>query len=420
MKWIARFGILTFALAISQCLSLDTFGKDDWRVWRGPNANGKADARQVVPTKWTAQKNVIWKTSVPGRGHSSPIVVDDYIFLTTANERSQTQSVLCYHKKTGKLAWKKDANKGSLASQIHKKNTHASPTVASDGKNIYAAFINHGKLQITAYTLQGEKKWQKFAGAYQPQQYQFGYGASPIIYKDTLIVSSEFETGGFLAAFDLETGAEKWRTKRGPTNSFSSPIVASVAGKEQLLISGGNAITSYDPATGNLQWRVRGLWVVTCGTVVWDDGIVFASGGYPKSGTMAVRADGSKKILWTNRVKCYEQSMLAHDGYLYGVSDQGVAYCWRAKDGKEMWKQRLRGPVSASPILVGDNIYLSNEAGTTFVYKASSKKLIPVAKNQLGNEAFATPTICGNRIYIRAADSRNGSRREMLYCIGKK
>ena len=131
-------------------------------------------------------------------------------------------------------------------------------------------------------------------------------------------------------------------------------------------------------------------------------------------------ADGSGKVAWRNTVKCYEQSMLAHNGYLYAVSDRGVAYCWKASDGTQMWSSRLGGNISVSPVLAGGNIYVSNERGTTFVFKANPRKFEPVARNQLGNSAFATPSICGNRIYLRIANRGSRGSQDWLYCIGKK
>lgn len=152
--------------------------------------------------------------------------------------------------------------------------------------------------------------------------------------------------------------------------------------------------------------------------MVWDGDLVFASGGYPKAETVCLKA-GSGQLVWRNDQKCYEQSMLAFDGYLYAVTDRGIAYCWRANDGTEMWTSRLAGgPVSASPILANGNIYLANEAGTVYVFKAQPTRFELVSRNQLGDEAFASPTICDSRIYMRTASSAGGKRQETLYCIG--
>ncbi|MHC4996416.1 MAG: outer membrane protein assembly factor BamB family protein, partial [Planctomycetota bacterium] len=159
--------------------------------------------------------------------------------------------------------------------------------------------------------------------------------------------------------------------------------------------------------------------IATAGTAVWHDDIVFAGGGYPKSGTVAVRVKpGSAEVVWSTSQKVYEQSMLAHDGYVYAMSDSGVAYCWRANDGKEMWKQRLAGPVSASPVLVGDVIYMTNERGKTFVFRANPEKYEEVAVNQLGEDVFATLSVVDSRIYMRTGVDRGNDRKEYLYCIG--
>ena len=394
-----------------------TDAADDWRVWRGPNANGIAADNQSPPTQWNESTNIIWKAPIPGRGHSSPIVVNDRVILTTADEAAQVQSVLCYQRDTGEPVWKVDVNRGGFNPKIHKKNTHASPTPSSDGESIFVVFNNNNSAQLTAISLDGDKLWQRKAGDYRPQQYQFGYAPSPLLYGSSVIVSSEFESGGYLAAFN-KSGQPLWRQKRPATISYSSPIVATVAGREQLLISGCKQVSSFDPKSGTPLWSVPGIWTVTCATVVWNDDLVFASGGYPDKGTMAIRADGSSKVAWQNRVKCYEQSMLVHEDHLYGIDDGGIAYCWRCSDGKEMWKQRLGGNVSSSPILAGGNIYVSNEGGTTFVFRATPRGFQSVAKNQLGDEAFATPAFCGNRIYARVATRQFGPRQEYLYCIG--
>jgi outer membrane protein assembly factor BamB len=225
---------------------------------------------------------------------------------------------------------------------------------------------------------------------------------------------------GYLAAFDRAGGEPVWKTERPKFQSYSSPVVAPVGGREQLLISGCDMVAAYDPATGRGLWSVPGPSQATCGTIVWDGESVFASGGYPESQTIGVKAGGeSGESVWSNRQKCYEQSMLAHDGHLYALTDQGIAYCWRAADGKEMWRERLGGPVSVSPVLVGENIITANEKGEFFVFKADPAAFRSVATNRLGDESFASPAVCGNRLYLRVADTKAGVRRESLYCIGR-
>ncbi len=400
-----------------------TFGvmsaKADWLQWRGPNGNGVAADGEKPPTFWSPTKNVIWKSPVPGRGHSSPIVVGDRVILTTADEGTQEQSVHCFNRKTGKPMWKLAVSRGGFHKKIHNKNTHASPTPASDGKLIYALFPHHGDVQLIALDLDGNSQWQINVGGYKPQKYTFGYAASPTLFKDMVIVASEYEQG-FIAAFDKSNGKERWRVPRVNNISWSSPIVKHIAGKDQLLITGADKFNSYDANDGKLLWSVPCITRATCGTAVWDNGVVFGSGGYPKSETVAIKADGSGKIVWRNREKAYEQSMLAHDDHLYAVTDRGFAFCWNAATGKEMWKGRLGGAVSASPILAGGHIYATNERGNQFVIKADPAKFQLVAQNQLGTEGFATPTITGHQLFIRTATTTAGKRQEWLYCIGEQ
>lgn len=393
---------------------------DEWLSWRGPNGNGVAARGQTPPRNWGPGQNVVWKVPVPGRGHSSPVVVGSRIVLTTADERRQIQSVVCFDRKSGNRLWKTDVSRGGFPRRIHSKNTHATPTVASDGTHLFAVFNNREKIQLTALDLDGKQLWQIDVGAYVPARYKYGYAASPQVYKSTVIVAAESDADSFLAAFDCKSGKQVWRTQRPKQISYSSPIIANIRGRDQILMSGCKLITSYDPANGRIFWSREGICTVTCGTMVWDEGNVYVSGGYPQRATIAVSTDGGNKTVWSNRVKCYEQSMLVHEGYLYAVSDGAVAYCWNTRNGREMWSRRLGGgPISASPILSDGHIYATNERGKTFVFKANPKKFELVATNQLGDETFATPSICGNRIYMRVATRAGGSRQEYLYCLGK-
>jgi hypothetical protein len=185
------------------------------------------------------------------------------------------------------------------------------------------------------------------------------------------------------------------------------------------LISGFDQVWSYDPATGKPLWSTKGTTTATCGTAVWDNDLVFASGGYPGAETLAIRGDGRGKVVWRNNQRHYEQSLLAHNGYVYGFTGPGIAYCWRATDGREMWRHRLKGPVSASPVVAGDNIYWANELGTLFVFKANHERFELVATNQIGTDSFPSPAICGGQIFLRVGDSSSGTRQEFLYCFGE-
>lgn len=409
-----RSSIITVAFCMLSCSSVSAA---DWLQWRGPHHNNVAESGQRVPTTWSTTQNVAWKVDVPGRGHSSPIIVGDLIVLTSANEQTQQQGVFGFNRRTGKQQW------GTLISQggfpkIHNKNTHASATACSDGKQIYAVFNHHNKVEAVGLDMSGKIVWKQDVGAFVPRQYQYGYAAAPTLYKGKLIISGDSDTVAWVKALDTASGRIAWQQDRPKRLNWSSPIVGNVAGKDQLFISGSEMIASYDPATGRPLWSQACLTMATCGTVVWDEDTVYASGGYPKKQTVAVKADGSGTIAWSNSAKCYEQSMLIHDGHIYAVDDNGIAFCWHAKSGREMWKARLQGPVSASPVLVGDTIYASNERGTTFVFKADPKEFRELGRNQLGDSSFASPAVVDNRIYLRVGSGSGGGRKETLYAIG--
>jgi outer membrane protein assembly factor BamB len=421
MTRITALVLFQLTLLVSQAVAFPAYvpEKNDWPWWRGPNRNGVAAADQRVPVRWSERQNVLWKSSLPGRGHSSPTVVGNQIFLATADERQQVQSVVACNRATGKLLWQTEISRGGFP-KTHRKNTHATCTVACDGERLFVAFHHHARLTLAALDLRGKKVWTKDIGPFDPRVYQYGYAPSPLIYDSVVIVAADYEKGGYIAGYDRKSGRRVWRVARPEKLSFSSPVVANVAGRDQLLISGCELLASYNPKTGNKLWAFPATTMATCGTMVWMDNLVFASGGYPKAETICMKADGSGKVVWKNRQKCYEQSMLAYDGHIYALTDQGIAYCWRAADGQQMWRERLRGPVSSSPVLVGDTIYQPVENGTTYVYKASPKKFELLAENKLGNSGFATPTICGNRIYIRTTQSVGGRQQDVLFCVGQE
>ncbi|MEM7144536.1 MAG: PQQ-binding-like beta-propeller repeat protein [Verrucomicrobiota bacterium] len=267
----------------------------DWSGWRGPNGDGTAGAGtnvDRVPLSWGPTTNVVWKASLPGEGHSTPIVLGDKVVLTYSDDVSEVQSVLCLRRADGSVLWERQLFQGNLAKKIHKKNTHATPSPTSDGERVYVSFYNDGAVQLTALSLaDGLPIWQVTAGPFK-ELFNFGYAPSPLLYGNTVIVSSDYKRGGFLVAYDKGTGREIWRTPRTGSTSYSSPMVGRVAGRDQLLISGDKRISSYDPATGRLLWSAKAVTEATCGTLVWDGERVFGSGGFPGKETAAVMADG--------------------------------------------------------------------------------------------------------------------------------
>jgi outer membrane protein assembly factor BamB len=406
---------VVFCLLVVACSSIVSAQEaTDWPTWRGPNADGVIDS-QSPPTEWSTEKNVIWKVPVPGKGHASPTVVGDKILLATADQSAQTQSVLAFDRATGERIWETQVHSGNLTPKIHPKNTHASQTVVSDGNLAFAVFCNSGKIWTTALDLAGKKVWQKEMGNYTSNK-PFGFGTSPIFQDGKLFVTKECNADSFILALNPSDGEEIFRINQPKVTSYSVPVVATVAGKRQLLICGGKQVAGYDAESGVELWKAPAKWVTSCSTMVWDGDLVFASGGYPAQQTLAIRADGSAQVVWQNPVKVYEQSMIVVDGYLYAQAEKGIIYCWRCSDGKEMWKARTKGPESASPVLAGGNLYFTNELGMTFVVKPDPKEFKLVATNQLGSSSFASMTMLDDRIYTRVADGNQ----EWLYCLGEK
>ena len=416
--------LLTFAIVLlsaSQLLAQDagdavTFGPNDWPWWRGPNRNGIADGKQTPPVKWSETENVLWKTPIPGRGHGSPIVVGEQIFLATAEHDKEVQSVLCFDRKTGKQLWQTEVHQGKFEKGGNGKASLASATAACDGQRVFICFLHDKAVYTTALSRDGKKLWQTKVTGFVLHQ---GYGPSPTVYQSLVLVTADNKGTGLIAGLDRSSGNIVWKQERPKWPNYASPIVINTAGKDELILTGCERIASYDPLTGKPNWDFKGTTQETVTSIVTDGEHIFTSGGYPKKYVSAMKADGSGTIVWESKTQVYVPSMLVHDKHLYAVTDNGIAICWKCGTGAEVWKERLSGGFTASPVLVGDKIFATNEAGRTYIFKASPKGYEEIAQNQLGGEALSTPTICGGRIYTRVATKQDGKRQETLYCIGE-
>ncbi len=390
--------------------------KSDWPWWRGPLRNGTADAEQTPPTEFSPTEGVLWKAMIPGRGHGSPTVVGNRVFLATSDEGSGAQSVLCLSRETGEVLWHTVVH-STGAMRKNNKSTGASSTPACDGERIFINFPNSDALFTTALDLNGNQLWQQKISNYVVHQ---GYGASPSLYQQLVIVSADNKGGGALAGLDRKTGEIVWRRERPTKPNYPTPTLLHVAGKDQLIQVGCDMVVSYNPLTGETNWETPGGTTECVTSTLTDGNLIYTSGGYPKNHMSAVKADGSGELVWENTERLYVPSLVFRDGYLYGVLDEGIAVCWKADTGKEMWKSRLGGTFSSSPVLVDNQIFVSNEAGDFFVFRAQPDSFQRIAKNQLGDEVFGTPTIVGGRIYHRVAHrDSSGVRQEVLYCLGR-
>lgn len=390
-------------------------GNDDWPGWRGQSRNGIASPGQSPPLKFSARENVVWKAAVPGRGHGTPIVVGGKVILLTADEKPEVQSVVAYDRADGRQLWKTDVHTGGFM-RHNKKASQANGSLASDGRHLFFNFPNRDAAWTTALDLDGRKVWQTRITDYVVHQ---GYGSTPFLYKGLVIVAADNKKAGAVAALERASGKIIWKVQRPLKPNYPSPVVFNVGGRDQLFLTGCDLVTSLDPLTGKKLWEIPGATTECVATTVTDGHRIFTSGGYPKNHVSAVEADGSGKVAWRNNIRVYVPSMIARGGYLYAVTDAGIATCWNSATGETMWKGRLGGTFSASLVLVGDHLFAVNEAGQFFVFKADPKSFNVVARNQLGDEAFASPVICGSRIYQRVALRKAGKRQEMLFCIGR-
>lgn len=389
--------------------------KRDWPWWRGPNLDGAALDDVMPPLSWGEDNSILWKTPVVGRGHGSPTVVGNHVYLVTADPDKQVQSLECFDRKTGQSLWKSPVHTGNFDKKENAKSSHASISPACDGKQLYVSFLNNDAVWASAFTREGKQVWQvKICGFVNHQ----GYAASPLLWGPLVIVNADNKGGGAMCGLDRATGKEVWRVERPKKPNYPSPVVFKLGGKDQLIMTGCDTVSSFEPLTGKLLWEQPGATTECVVSTVTDGERIFTSGGYPTNHVAAMRADGSGKIDWENKSRVYVPSMIHHDGHLYAVLDAGVAMCWKSDTGEEAWKGRIAGTFSSSLVRVGEYLLATNEAGKTYVFKANPKKFELVGENHLGNEAFATPVIVASRIYHRYAQNVDGKRQEFLACIG--
>jgi len=413
MKILIPFFLLTRLMSV--LAEAPDFQSTDWPAWRGLHGDGHAKAVKGLPIKWSDSKNVVWKIALPGRGHSTPTIIGNRIFLATAEEEKQVQSVLCLEKGTGKLIWATVVHKGRFVQGGNKRKSNASSTVVCDGEQLYVSFPNDNKIHTTALSMEGKVLWQRAVTDYVIHQ---GFGTSPTVYRDVVIAKADSkQIGGAVVGLNKKTGKVIWKINRPKYPNYTTPVMITAHGKLQMVFAGAELITSIDPLTGKKHWEFPGSTQECVATAVTDGKRIFVSGGWPKNHIAAIEADGSGKITWQNTARVYVPSMLMKDGHLYATMDAGFAACWDSATGKELWKDRLGGAFFASPVLVGERIYATNLAGKTFVYSTDPKEFKLLATNQLGNEVYASPIVSGNRLYLRVA-FKGAKRQESLYCIG--
>lgn len=405
--------VLVSPTAAATALPKPVFGPTDWPGWRGPQNDGIAQGTGL-PVSWSETSNVVWKTKIPGHGHSSPIIIGDRIFLETADDGAQSQSVMAIDRKTGKWLWQTEILTGNFEQAMHAENSHASSTLACDGERLFATFLNDRRIYCSSISFDGEELWRQEVGGFLSR---FGFSGSPVVYEGLVILAADHEDGGFIAGLDRATGNIVWRRKRPKNASYASPRVVTLNGKDQVVLCGCKLVTSYDPLTGAENWTVEGTTESTVGTAVVSENRVIVSGGYPGAETLAIEGDG--KVAWRVKDKCYVPSLLAADGLIYLVQDDGVAKCLDASNGSLKWKHRIGGKFRTSPLWAGGNIYVTDMSGKTTIFKAQGSKFELVAENVLGTEGFASPAVSGQQLFLRVASDASGLRQEWLYCLAQ-
>lgn len=346
-----------------------------WPRWRGPSGQGLAPGTGY-PDRWSDAQGVLWKTPVPGRGHSSPIVWADRIFVTTAYDDGRV-SVLAFSRSDGRRLWETFGPDRS-AERMHPKNSQASPTPSTDGTRVYAAFGNKG---LMAVDFDGRLIWHQSLGTFGNYH---GTAGSPLLYKDRLIVFQDHAGGSgggaFVAAFDAATGRRLWRTERQGSVGWSTPVAIHAFDHDEVIVSSQHRVHAYDPASGRELWSCAGNLYEVIPTPVAGHGLIFCSSG--RAGpTLAIRPGGKGDVTATHvawqspKGSPFVPSPLLYGNYLYLVNDMtSVATCIEAATGKVMWQGRLgeaaREGFSASPVGADDKVFFTNDLGETFVVKA--------------------------------------------------
>lgn len=397
-----------FCCVVSCCSQTDAA---DWPQFRGPNRDGHADAENL-PSEWGPNKNVAWRVEVPGKGWSSPSLSQGKIYLTSAvpaeagsGADNLELKALCYDAASGKQLWATTAlSQTDANARVHRKNSHASPTPLVDGDRLFVHFGHRGTACLST---DGKVLWTNRELAYPPVH---GNGGSPVLVDGVLIFSCDGETNPFVVGLDAASGTLKWKFDR-PTDSdkkfaFSTPAVITVNGQQQVISPGAGMVNALAPQTGEEIWRVTYDGYSVVPQPVFGHGLVYLSTGYDSPTMIAIRPDGrgdvtDSHVAWTlERGAPLTPSPLLVGQELYLVSDKGTASCVDAKSGKQLWQQRVEGDYSSSPIFADGKIYLVSEEGQGTVLRPG-RKFEKLGENGFGEQTLASYAVGDGAIFVR-------------------
>jgi outer membrane protein assembly factor BamB len=435
-------------LALSASLSL--YAADaNWPQFRGPHASGVAEGF-TIPSTWNVEKgeNVRWRAEIPGLSHSSPIVWGDRVYVCTAVKPGKSElkvglygdiepleekeamqwRLLAVDKESGKILWNTSGFEGVPRVKRHPKSTHCNSTPATDGRHIVSIFGSEG---LFCFDTAGKLLWKKDLGPMESGYYvvpsaQWGFGSSPIIHEDKVVVLCDVLTNSFLAVCNIDDGKELWRTPRDDVPTWGTPAILETADRRQIVANGWHHIAGYDLTTGKELWKLDGGGDIPVPTPIFGKGLIYLTSAHGSSRPMrAVRPEATgnitpsdvgqtnKFIAWVHpRQGNYMQTPILVGDYLYGCLDNGVVTCFAAETGKIQYSERLGDGsqgFTASPVAGDHKIYFTSELGNVFVLPVE-KTFSVIATNRLGETCMATPAVSGGTLFFRT--------REHLLAIG--
>jgi len=385
---------------------------ENWPAWRGPRGDGTS-LEKDVPVNWSATESIVWKVPIPGKGHASPIVWGDRIFVVTAAEELNQRVLLCLDRKSGRVLWQRVVLEAPFE-KLHSLNSRASSTPATDGEKVYVSFLDRDKMFAAAYDFDGNELWSVRPGVFSSMH---GYCSSPVLWKDKVIVNGDHDGPAYLTALDRATGETIWKTPRpNKTRSYCAAIVRHIDGRNQMILSGSLCVASYDPDTGKQHWIIDGPTEQYVASLVYNGELLFMTCGFPDRFVQAIRPDGQGNVTkthvaWQKEKDCaYVPSPIAIGPYFLGVSDSGAATCYEATTGKSLWRERLGPHFSASLVTANGLVYFLSDKGLMTIVKAGPKFEV-VTRNDIGEGMRASPAISDGQMFLRGVKN--------LYCIGK-
>lgn len=428
------------------CTGTNHLEAHNWPGWRGDGQG--ISPEKDLPIKWSENEGIKWKTTIPGAGHSSPIVWENRVFVTTAvaedpnvetfrggiylggdrrkpDDSQYTFKVICLDAVNGNIIWDKAVAKQPPRTPRHTKNTYASETPVTDGKYVFASF---GSAGLYCVDFEGNVIWQRDLGLLKRRS-GWGTGASPILFRNTVIVNCDSDDESYIAAFNKTTGEPVWRTERNERASWATPFLFHSDDRTIVVTNATRRIRGYDAPTGNLIWECAGGSMITVPSPVATRGLVFIASGHNlllRQPVVAVRHDASgnitpakwqsssKGVAWMhNRGGPYVTSPIAIGDYLYIPLDKGFLTCYDALTGKKVYEKKKignRSTITASPVAADGRIYIQTEGGECYIIKQGPEFEI-LAVNKLDEVFCASPAVSTDSLLLRG--------RKSLYCIGK-